>query len=62
MKGMINMSNVLHYYAKINENGVCYGFETLAKKFKQEDLPSNLVYLHDCNESLIYKKWQGKDK
>ncbi len=50
---------VLHYYAKINENGICYGFETLAKKFKDEELPSNLVYLPDYNESLLYKKWLG---
>lgn len=52
----------LHYYAKINENGICYGFETLTKKFKEEETPSNLVYLPDYNESLLYKKWLGKDK
>lgn len=53
---------VLHYYAKINENNVCYGFETLAKKFNEEEQPSNLVYLVDYNESVLWKKWQGKDK
>lgn len=51
------MSKVLYYYAKINENGVCYGFETLTKKFKEEELPSNLVYLIDYNESVLWKKW-----
>ena len=51
------MSKVLYYYAKINENGVCYGFETLAKKFKEEELPSNLVYLPDYNESVLWRKW-----
>lgn len=48
---------VLYYYAKINENNICYGFETLTKKFKEEELPSNLVYLPDYNESLLWKKW-----
>lgn len=48
---------VLYYYAKINENNVCYGFETLPKKFKEEDMPSNLVYLIDYNESLLWKKY-----
>lgn len=48
---------VLHYYAKLNENDICYGFETLAKKFKQEELPSNLVPLQDYNESILWKKW-----
>lgn len=57
-----NMSKVLYYYAKINENNVCYGFETLTKKFKEEDKPSNLVYLVDYNESVLWKKWLGKDK
>jgi hypothetical protein len=51
------MSKVLYYYAKINENDVCYGFETLVKKFKEEELPSNLIPLVDYNESLLYRKW-----
>lgn len=51
------MSKVLYYYAKLNENDICYGFETLAKKFRQEELPSNLIPLPDYNESVLWKKW-----
>lgn len=51
------MSNVLYYYAKLNSNDVCYGFETLAKKFKEEDMPSNLVHLVDYNETYLWKKY-----
>lgn len=51
------MSKVLYYYAKLNENDVCYGFESLAKKFRQEELPSNLIPLSDYNESLLWRKW-----
>lgn len=48
---------VLYYYAKLNENDICYGFETLAKKLKTEELPSNLVPLPEYNESLLWRKW-----
>lgn len=51
------MSRPLYYYAKLNENDICYGFETLAKKFRQEELPSNLIPLPDYNESLLWRKW-----
>ncbi|MSU01921.1 bZIP transcription factor [Tissierella pigra] len=51
------MSKVLHYYAKINENDVCYGFESLTKKFREDEKPSNLVYLPDYNESVLWRKW-----
>ena len=51
------MSKVLYYYAKINENNICYGFETLTRKFKEEELPSNLIPLPDYNESLLWRKW-----
>lgn len=53
---------VLYYYAKINENNICYGFETLAKKFRQEELPSNLIPLPDYNESVLWKKWDRELK
>lgn len=56
-KGGNMQMKVLHYYAKINENDICYGFETLTKKLKQEELPSNLVPLQDYNESVLWKKW-----
>ena len=56
------MSKVLYYYAKLNENDICYGFETLAKKFRQEELPSNLIPLPDYNESLLWKKWDRELK
>ena len=51
------MNRPLYYYAKLNENDVCYGFETLAKKFREEDMPSNLVHLVDYNESYLWKKY-----
>ena len=51
------MNRPLYYYAKLNENDICYGFETLAKKFKEEELPSNLVPLTDYNESYLWKKY-----
>lgn len=51
------MSRVLYYCAKINENDICYGFETLAKKFKQEDLPSNLIPITEYNETYLWKKY-----
>ena len=51
------MTKPLYYYAKLNENDICYGFETLAKKFRQEELPSNLIPLSDYNESLLWRKW-----
>lgn len=56
------MSKVLYYYAKINENNICYGFETLTRKFKEEELPSNLIPLPDYNESLLWKKWDRELK
>lgn len=51
------MSKVLYYYAKINENNICYGFETLAKKLRQEEAPSNLIPLPDYNETVLWRKW-----
>lgn len=56
------MSKVLYYYAKINENNICYGFETLTRKFKEEELPSNLIPLPDYNESVLWKKWDRELK
>lgn len=56
------MAKPLYYYAKLNENDICYGFETLAKKFKEEELPSNLVPLTDYNESYLWKKYDRKLK
>jgi len=53
------MSKVLYYYAKINENNICYGFETLTRKFKEEELPSNLIPLPDYNESVLWKNGIG---
>lgn len=50
------MSKVLYYYAKINENNICYGFETLAKKYRREELPSNLIPLPEYNETVLWKK------
>lgn len=51
------MSNILYYYAKLNENNICYGFETLAKKFREEELPSNLIALTEYNETYLYRKY-----
>lgn len=46
----------MFYYAKLNENNVCYGFESLTKKIEDT---STLVYLNDYNETYLYKKWLG---
>lgn len=53
---------VLHYYAKLNENDICYGFETLAKRLKTEELPSNLIPLDNYNESYLWKKYDRQLK
>lgn len=51
------MSRPLYYYAKLNHNDICYGFETLAKKFKEDELPSNLIPLPEYNETVLWRKW-----
>ena len=51
------MSRLLYYYAKLNENNICFGFEVLPKKFSKMELPSNLILLEGQNESYLYKKW-----
>ena len=56
------MSRPLYYYAKINENNICYGFETLTRKFKEEELPSNLIPLPEYNETVLWKKWDRELK
>lgn len=49
------MNKPLYYYAKLNENDICYGFESLAKKLNP--VPSNMVYLPDYNETYLWKKY-----
>lgn len=36
---------VLHTYAMLNENDICYGFTKLPKKYKKEDTPIWCGYL-----------------
>ena len=49
------MNRPLYYYAKLNENDICYGFESLGKKLNP--VPSNMVYLPDYNETYLWKKY-----
>ena len=49
------MPRPLYYYAKLNENDICYGFESLGKKLNP--VPSNMVYLPDYNETYLWKKY-----
>ena len=48
---------VLHTYAMLNENDICYGFTKLPKKYKKEDTPPNLVWLPDENDTYLYRKY-----
>ncbi|GFN35832.1 hypothetical protein [Tepidimicrobium xylanilyticum] len=54
------MSRPLYYYAKLNENDICYGFESLGKKLNP--CPSNMVYLPDYNETYLWKKYDRELK
>lgn len=49
------MTKPLYYYAKLNENDICYGFESLGKKLNP--VPSNMVYLPEYNETYLWKKY-----
>ena len=48
---------ILHTYAMLNENDICYGFTKLPKKYKKEDTPPNLVWLPDENDTYLYTKY-----
>lgn len=54
------MNRPLYYYAKLNENDICYGFESLGKKLNP--VPSNMVYLPEYNETYLWKKYDRKLK
>lgn len=54
------MTKPLYYYAKLNENDICYGFESLGKKLNP--VPSNMVYLPEYNETYLWKKYDRKLK
>ena len=44
---------VLHTYAMLNENDICYGFTKLAKKFTKENTSPSMVWIPDKNGLLI---------
>ena len=44
---------VLHTYAMLNENDICYGFTRLAKKFTKENTSPSMVWIPDENGLLI---------
>ena len=50
----------MHYYAKLNENQICVEVLTRAR-----ELPKDLdgfIKINDYNETLLWRKWLGKDK
>jgi hypothetical protein len=48
---------VLHTYAMLNENDICYGFTRLTKKFTKENTPPNMVWIPDENDTYLYTKY-----
>jgi hypothetical protein len=48
----------MHYYAKLNENQICVEVLTRAR-----ELPKDLdgfIKINDYNETLLWRKWDGK--
>ena len=56
------MNRPLYYYAKLNENDICYGFESLPKKLSKEELGSGRVLLTEQNETYLFKKYDRELK
>lgn len=48
---------VLHTYAMLNENDICYGFIRLPKKFTKENTPPNMVWIPEENDTYLYTKY-----